>query len=143
MRTLAFAVLLLFASLALAQQPGPPPGSTPPTFPGDTQKAPPDQTAPPHAPEPPDANAPPSQPMPPDRNAQPMATEDIRDQIQKKLDTEPDLSGANVKAQVSDTTVTLTGTVADDQQHDLALRIARSFSGDRTIDDKIEVKVKS
>lgn len=142
MRTQALAALLLFASVALAQQAGPPPGSTPPTFPSDTQKAP-DQTAPPQQPAPPDANAPPSQPMPPDRNAQPMATEDIRDQIQKKLDTEPDLSGANVKAEVSDTTVTLTGTVADEQQHDLALRIAHSFSGDRTIDDKIEVKAKS
>jgi hyperosmotically inducible periplasmic protein len=141
MRTAIFALLLLFATVAVAQQQTPP-GSTPPTFPSDTDKAP-GNTAPPDHPAPPDANAPPAQPMPPDRNAQPMATDEIQQQIQKKLDTEPDLNGANVKAEVSDTTVILTGSVASEQEHDLALRIAHSYSGDRTIDDKIQVKARS
>jgi len=35
--------------------------------------------------------------------------------------------------------VTLSGTVNTEQQHDLALRIAHSYAGDRKIVDKIEL----
>jgi osmotically-inducible protein OsmY len=35
--------------------------------------------------------------------------------------------------------VILTGTVASEEQHDLALRIAQSYAGDRKIVDKIKL----
>ena len=141
MKITVLAICLLVATLAVAQQQTPP-GSTPPTFPSDTEHkgVPPDTTAPPQQPAPPDANTPPQAPLPPDRNAQPMSAGEIQQEMQKKLDTEPDLSSAHVKAEVNDTVVTLTGTVEGEQQHDLALRIAHSYAGDRTIDDKIQVK---
>jgi hypothetical protein len=116
---------LAFAVSAFAQQQSPmnpPPDTTPPTFPDDQasrQEMPPDTKAPP---------------------PQGLSTAQVEQQIQDKLNREPVLANANVGVKTDDKSVTLTGTVDTDAQHDLALRIAQSYAGDRTIVDKITVR---
>src|SRR5438105_7600351 len=102
--------LLLFATFAVAQQSNPPyqppPYSTPPIVPDDRnpgQQMPPDTVAP-------------SSPQ--------LSSDEVQDQIQKQLDIDPHLQTAAVKATVSDGSIFLTGRVENQQQHDLALRIA-------------------
>jgi hypothetical protein len=116
---------LAFAVSAFAQQQSPmnpPPDTTPPTFPDDQasrQEMPPDTKAPP---------------------PQGLSTAQVEQQIQDKLNREPVLANANVGVKTDGKSVTLTGTVDTDAQHDLALRIAQSYAGDRTIVDKITVR---
>ena len=124
--------LLLFAVLCMAQQqgvPSNPPYTTPPTFPKAQQPSP---------------RTPPDMPAPrehPDAQTQGMpAGNEVAQQIQKKIDTEPLLKGSTVKAAVDDGSVTLTGTVDSEQEHDIALRIAKSYAGKRDIVDKIKIR---
>jgi hypothetical protein len=124
MNRLVCGTLLLLATSVLAQQQNPPrypPYTTPPTFPDDRGAR---------------------KQMPPDINAptQELSPTEIQQQIQKKLDTEPALSTVVVKATVNDHSVMLKGTVLDERQHHLALRIAESYAGERQIVDKIEVR---
>ena len=84
--------------------------------------------------------------MPPDTEAPPpeaLPSADIQGQIQNKLATEPLLANTGVEASVDDNSVLLSGTVENEQQHDLALRIAQSYAGDRRIIDKIQVQAKT
>jgi hypothetical protein len=116
---------LAFAVSAFAQQQypmNPPPYTTPPTFPDDQasrQEMPPDTKAPP---------------------PQGLSTAQVEQHIQDKFNSEPVLANTNVGVKTDDKSVTLTGTVDTDAQHDLALRIAQSYAGDRTIVDKITVR---
>src|SRR5581483_9702197 len=96
MRQLLCGLLLAVGTLGFAQQPPPsslPPHATPPTFP-QGQAPRPDM--------PPDTKAPPPQKA---------ASADIGQQMQDKLDAEPELAKCNVRANVNDTAVVLTGTV--------------------------------
>jgi hypothetical protein len=119
---LAFAV----SAFAQPQSPtNPPPYTTPPTFPQDQA---------------------PRQQMPPDTKApapSEWSTAQVEQQIQDKLKSEPALSNAKLGVKADQQSVTLTGTVDTDTQHDLALRIARSYAGDRKIVDRIEVRQQS
>ena len=101
------------------------PGATPPTFPQDQSQ-------------PPATN-----PLPPDTQAptqRTLSTEQVQQQIQSKLDTEPILRDLQLTVVADDETVTLKGNVESDEQHDAALRIAKSYAGDRKIIDKLVVK---
>jgi len=49
------------------------------------------------------------------------------------------LCGHERRQSDDENTVLLTGNVDSEQQHDLALRIAQSYAGDRKIVDKIKV----
>ena len=126
MKHILLGVVLLMTTAALAQQPGQlprtmPPQSTPPTFPEDRaprQQMPPDQEAPPQG----------------------LSTAEVQQQIQKGLNSEPALRNSNVGVQVDENSIILTGTVNSQQQHDLALRIAQSYAGDRKIIDKVKIK---
>ena len=95
-----------------------PPGSSSPKDQKGQAKMPPDTTAPEHT---------------------KLSAEEAQQQMQKKIDDEPQLKGAAVLATVNDTTVVLSGRVADANQHDAAIRIARSYSGTREIVDKITI----
>lgn len=122
-RMLCGLALALVASAFAQQQPptNPPPYTTPPTFPegqAPTQQMPPDTKAPP---------------------AQALSTPEIQQQIQGKLNSEPALAKTNVGVKTDDMSVTLTGTVETEEQHDLALRIAQSYAGDRKILDEIKL----
>src|SRR5258708_1009104 len=124
MKPILFAAALLAASMTLAQQGQPPPTrppqTTPPTFP--------DEHAPPHR-------------LPPDQEApsQASSTTEVQEQIQQGLNSEPTLRKSSVGVHVDENSVILTGTVSTEEQHDLALRIAQSYAGDRKIVDKIKL----
>ena len=127
MKRLICAGLLLFAASALAQQQSippynSPPTTTPPTFPSDQR---------------------PGERMPPDTKA-PAPSEpsnaEIQQQVQHKLETEPLLEDMQLKATVTDAGIMLTGTVNNEQQHKLALRVAESYAGERQVIDKIKVR---
>ncbi len=79
--------------------------------------------------------------MPPDQEAPPRAlsTPEVQQQIQRGLNSEPALRNSDVGAHVDKNSVILTGTVDSEQQHDLAVRIAQSYAGDRKIVDKIKI----
>ena len=118
-RTLCGLALAFVASAFAQQPPANPPYTTPPTFPeGQT----------------------PRQGMPPDTKAPPPPTAQVEQQIQDKLNSEPALANMNVRVKTDDRFVTLTGTVDTEAQHDLALRIAQSYAGDRKIVDKIKLR---
>jgi osmotically-inducible protein OsmY len=69
-----------------------------------------------------------------------LSSAQVEQQIREKLDSEPALANANLKVKTDETSVILTGTVISEKQHDLALRIAQSYAGDRNILDKIKVR---
>jgi len=125
MKYILFVFVLLMATAVFAQQPGQlpptsPPQSTPPTFPEERasrQQMPPDQQAPPQG----------------------LSTPEVQQQIQQGLNSEPMLHNSNVGVHVDENSVILTGTVSSEEQHDLALRIAQSYAGDRKIVDKIKL----
>ena len=79
--------------------------------------------------------------MPPDQNAPPeeLSTPEVQQQIQQGLNSEPMLRNSNVGVHVDENSVILTGTVSSEEQHDLALRFAQSYAGDRKIVDKIKL----
>jgi osmotically-inducible protein OsmY len=131
MKYLLYGVVLFAGTVALGQmgpgqpQPGQPPQSTPPTFPQGQQS--------------------PRQQMPPDQRAPaptPEATssDQVQQQITQQFGTEPKLASANLRAEVDEASVVVTGTVTTVAQRDLALRIAQSHAADRNVVDKIKVK---
>ena len=125
MKPMLFGLVLLVATATVAQQQGQlpptaPPQGTPPTFSEDRalrQQMAPDQEAPPQG----------------------LSTPEVQGQIQQHLDSEPALRNSNFGVYVDKNSVILTGTVNSEQEHDLALRIAQSYAGDRKIVDKIRV----
>jgi hypothetical protein len=125
MKHILFGLVLLVATAMVAQQQGQPPPTaapqtTPPTFPQERA---------------------PRQQMPPDQNAPPegLSTPEVQQQIQQGLNSEPMLRDSNVGVHVDENSVILTGNVDSEEQHDLALRIAQSYAGDRKIVDKIKL----
>ena len=106
MKALVFASVLMLATSLAAQQPGsqgsPPPGAPPMATP--SQQMPPDQQA----------------PGPPNATATPQVQQDI----QQAWQAYSGLSNTKLNAQVSDGSVTVTGTVANEEQHQEALRVA-------------------
>jgi len=130
MKQILFGLVLFVTTTVLAQQPGQPPPTTPP------------QSTPPTFPE----DRAPRQQMPPDQEAPPprgLSTPEVQQQVQQGLDSEPALRNSNVGVHVDENSVILNGTVDSDEQHDLALRIAQSYAGDRKIVDKIKVTQKT
>lgn len=127
MKPVVCSFALLLASLGFAQQQGPPstapPYQTPPTFPEGRQTPPTTQM-------PPDTKAPPPQAM---------SSEKAQRQITERLTSEPALANTNVDATVDENSVVLTG-VYTATQHDLAVRIAQSYAGERKLVDKIKVR---
>jgi hypothetical protein len=125
MKRIIFGLVLFLATAMLAQQQGQrsptsPPQSTPPTFPESQQT--------------------PQQQMPADQEAPPgLSTKKVQQQVQQGLNSEPALDNSKVGVHVDENSVILTGTVNTEAQHDLAMRIAQSFAGDRKIVDKIKI----
>jgi hypothetical protein len=94
--------------------------STPPYFPsGNTSSMPPDTKAPAHT---------------------KLSTEQVQQQIQNKLDDEPALKGFSLIATVDDANVVLSGEVAEQEQSDLAIRIARSYAGNHKVVDNTRTR---
>jgi|SRR5579872_1765037 len=111
-------LLLVFTVTAYAQQTGSPYGP-PPVFPDPQSQA---------------------RDMPPDSGApapQQISTEQAETQIQDHLKSEPILKDADLRAKVDDTSVVLSGAIDTEQQREVALRVAKSYSGERHIVDKM------
>jgi hypothetical protein len=127
MKYLLLALTLLLAAVMFGQQPGEPPlQTTPPTFPGGRQA--------------------PTQPMPPDEKAPPphgASARETEHRVQQALDSEPALKNNHLDAKADKNSVVLTGTVATEEQHDLAIRIAQSHATDRKIVDRIKLRPQS
>lgn len=124
MKRTPYGLALVFAASAFAQQQPStyPPYTTPPTFPTGQI---------PRAQMPPDTKAPPPQTLSDAR---------VEQQIQDGLKSEPALANMDVGVKTNDKSVTLTGTVDTERQHDLALRIAQSYAGNRKVGDKIKIR---
>jgi osmotically-inducible protein OsmY len=78
---------------------------------------------------------------PPAQSALPNSA--IQKQIENKIANDPALHSVNVKVNVDESSIVLSGTVDTEQQHNLVLRAAQSFAGDRPIDDRIQVRGKT
>jgi len=81
--------------------------------------------------------------MPPDTTAPPPqapSAAEVEQQIQDKLKSEPALINTEIGVKTNAKSVTLTGSVNSKKQHDLALRIAQSYAGDRKVVDKIKIQ---
>ena len=143
--------LLLFASIAFAQQQGrppvQPPYSTPPTFPEGQQNKPsmpPDVPAPAQRPGEPSTSQRPSETMPSEirnPNSEAPASRQVMREIQQQFDREPLLKDSSLKVVVDNATITLTGTVDNEEQHRMALRIVAPYRDERNIDDQIKVRI--
>lgn len=129
-RIVLVALLLLSTPFALGWQQQPqsqtpqtqnPPYTTPPTLPD---------------------NRPQTQ-QPPETQAPATASSDIQDQIRRSISKDPALTDAQVNASVDEQTITLSGTVQDETQHQKVLQLVESHAGQRKIDDKLVVKQKS
>ena len=122
MKAFVFASILMLAAALVAQQPGtsgnPRPGYPPLATPN--QQMPPDQPA----------------PAAPDSTA----TAQVQQDIQQAWQSQSDLSNAKLNAQVSGGSVTVTGTVSDETQHQKALQIAALHASGMRIVDKIKVQ---
>lgn len=134
MKRILCAGILLCAVSALSQQAppyGPPPHSTPPTFPSDQ--------APRVSPSPDQQ----SQQFPPDvappQTERPSATA-LENVLRQKLASEPILKNARLDVHVTARDVIVSGEVDDQRQHDAALQVVQSNMGDRQIVDKIKVR---
>jgi hypothetical protein len=122
MKRIPCGLFLALAVSAFAQQQPMPPYITPPTFPEGAAR---------------------QQQMPPDTKAPPpqdLSAAQVEQQILDKLNREPDLANTNMRVKADDQSVTLTGTVETERQHDLALSIAQYYAGDRKVVDKIEIR---
>jgi hypothetical protein len=126
MKALLVAAMMLLSTAALAQQQerppyNPPPHSTPPTFPdgSSSRQLPPDMRAPAH---------------------EELSTSDIEKQLGDRINVEPALQRSDIHATVDDKSIVLTGMVDSEQQRESALRIARSYAGDREVVDKLELR---
>jgi hypothetical protein len=116
-------ITLLLAISGFARQQAQPPAASPP------------YTTPPSFPE--------GQQMPPDQKAPPpeaLSPSQVQHQIQAHFQKESALANSNLTVKADDTSVVLTGTVESDVQHDLALRIAQYYAGDRKVVDKINIQ---
>jgi osmotically-inducible protein OsmY len=69
-----------------------------------------------------------------------MSTQQVEQEITQHLSSEPALRNSDVDAKADEISVVLSGSVATERQHDLAVRIAQAYAGDRRIVDKIKVR---
>jgi len=93
----------------------------------------------------PAAPALPSQSVPPggqERLPRTLTTEEVRQQIEHGLKSQPALAGASLSVLVDESRVVLSGGVYSEQQHDLALSIAESYAGNRRIVDRITLRLR-
>jgi osmotically-inducible protein OsmY len=67
------------------------------------------------------------------------SSSDVQTNIQKAFQQDPSLASASISANVTDSKVELTGTVASSADKDKAESIAQQNAGSRKVDNKIKV----
>jgi osmotically-inducible protein OsmY len=122
MRTLLFALLVATAVFAQQSQPPayPPPGAG---------QASPDQRIPPDQME--------SQAGP---EAQPSSAAQVEQEIQQAIQAQPTLADSKLGVHANANSVVMSGTVADERQHQMALRIAVLHASGLRVVDHIKVQ---
>ena len=80
--------------------------------------------------------------MPPDTSAPPreLTSQEAELEIQAKLDSEPSLKNNQLKVEVSEDEVVVSGSTDSEAERDVAIRIAESFAGDRPVINKVEIR---
>jgi|SRR5215469_14953484 len=73
------------------------------------------------------------------QKSSPTPSGDVQDKIQKAIQQDSSLSGANINVSVNGNKVELTGTVASKQQKKTAREIAQSNAGGMKVIDHIKV----
>jgi osmotically-inducible protein OsmY len=69
------------------------------------------------------------------------STKDVAEKLQKDLDSKnAAYAGSKIQAVVDDQSVTLSGTVTSQSQHEMAMQLARAYAGDRRIVDRLVVQ---
>ncbi|HEX8894286.1 MAG TPA: BON domain-containing protein [Terriglobales bacterium] len=124
MKPLLFVLAMLLATATFAQTPGYPQSSSPP------------QTMP-DRPLPPDQSQRQQEEMGPQSQAVPPAQ--VEQEIQQAFRAQPALSNTRLSAAANLRTVTVNGTVANENQHQLALRVAALHANGRRVVDDIKV----
>jgi osmotically-inducible protein OsmY len=115
------ALVLALTGTGFAQQQSPPTASTSP--PGTQERTSERRTAPELA----------------VQSSQELTTPEVQQLIHDGLSSEPALAGASVSVKTDDRAIVLMGSVGSEKQHEVALRIAQSFTGGRQIVDKIKL----
>jgi osmotically-inducible protein OsmY len=87
---------------------------------------------------PPDLEAPQDRTMTPESQMSAADSNQVQQQIEHGLQSQPDLSNTKIDVKADDTTVTLTGTVANENQHQKVLSVASAHAAGRSIVDNIK-----
>lgn len=134
MRTLFVALTLLVAAAAFAQQ-------TQPGYPSATpQQSMPQGQMQPSQQMPPDQEAPQDRTLTPESQMSAADSTQVQQKIEQGLQSQPDLSSSKVDVKADDTSVVLTGAVADENQHQKVLAIASAYVAGRSIVDHIKIQ---
>jgi hypothetical protein len=131
MRSLLLSITLLLAATTFAQQ-SQPPGYPPPT---SSQQTSPDQQIPPYQ------RVPEAQ-EPTGPGSQATTSSQVGQQIQEALQAQPSLSNAKIRVSATSNSVVLSGVVADEEQHQKALRVATLHASGLQVVDRIKVQQK-
>ena len=80
--------------------------------------------------------------MPPDTSAPPreLTSQEAELEIQAKLDSEPSLRNNQLKVEVSEDEVVVSGSTDSEAERDVAIRIAESYAGERPVVNKVEIR---
>lgn len=71
--------------------------------------------------------------------SKPVSDNAISDEVRIKLSSDPVVKGGNLKADVKDGVVTLSGTVSDQQQKDKAKKLAGKVKGVKQVINNIAI----
>lgn len=70
-----------------------------------------------------------------------MSTKDVAEKLQKDLDNKnAAYAGSKIQAVVDDQSITLSGTVTSQSQHEMAMQLAKAYAGDRRIVDRLVIQ---
>lgn len=75
-----------------------------------------------------------------DNQARGLTPTETRSAIEKKLKSEPGLESKDIQVGLTAGTVTLSGSVISTDDRDRALQIARSYAGDREVQDHLKIQ---
>jgi osmotically-inducible protein OsmY len=71
-----------------------------------------------------------------------LTSSEAQSAIEQKLKSEPGLNSSNVDVALTAGTVKLSGSVPSEEDRDKVVRIARSYAGNREIQDQLAVESK-
>jgi osmotically-inducible protein OsmY len=72
--------------------------------------------------------------------AQPSSATQVEQEIQQAIQAQPTLSNSKLGVRATNTSVVMSGTVADERQHQMALRVAALHASGLRIVDHIKVQ---